>query len=202
MKKYAIILLSFICFSLSAQETAQRKTQATIAYWGYNIFHPGLKIGAQHELKNWDKSKKGMKVKRKTLFLHPEIGLYRQKRNHTGLLLNTNIGLETSKDTQLFFTTVSMGLGYFRHFNSGITYIMNDDGTVSQKKWASRGYFLPTLNVGYGQNLPSFSWFNTFTVGSKIKYNTGSSLELFFEAGVKVHLFQGKRSTNDKPTNL
>lgn len=196
MQKFILILFSLLCFNLEAQETSHQQIPISIAYWGYNAFHPGIKVGSQLNLRKWDKTKKrkkGTRIKHKTLFLKPALGIYHHKENHTGILLNSDFGIETSKSERKFFKTFSFGLGYASHFNSGITYILEEDNTISEKKWASRGYIMPSLNFGYGQNFQSFSWFNKFSVGSKLKYNTGNSLELFFEAGVKFYPFNFRK---------
>lgn len=181
---------------MKAQEASHQKIPISIAYWGYNIIHPGIKVGSQFNLRKWDKTKerkKGTRIKHKTLFLKPELGIYHHKKNHAGVLLNVDFGVEISKNERKFFKAFSFGLGYLRQFNSGITYVLEEDNTIVEKKWASRGYIMPTLNFQYGQNYPFFSWFNKFSLGPKFKYNTDYTIALFFEAGVKFYPFNIKK---------
>lgn len=192
MQKIIITLFVLLCFKMNAQTSPKKEIPISIAYWGHHVSHPGIKVGSQYDFKKWEKTKnrrRGLLVKHKTLFLKPELGIYFHKRNHTGVLLNTDFGLEVSKNERSFFKSFSFGLGYMRHFNAGITYVLENDNTISEKKWASRGYFLSSLNFGYGQHFKSFSWFNKFTLGSKSNYNTGSSIEIFFEGGIKFYPF-------------
>ena len=188
----SIILSLAFCFSLNAQENSTSRLPISVSYWGYHIFHPGLKIGTQYHLKNWNKNKahrNGDLLKHKTLFLNPELEIYLHAKNHTGLLLNTNLGIEVSKNERKFYKSYSLGLGYIRQFNAGTTYVLEEDDSISDKSGASRGYIMPAFNYEYGQHFSSFSWFNRFTLASKMKYNTGISAELFFEAGLKFYPF-------------
>ena len=193
MKRIILVLFIFgINSQLKAQENPNSSIPISISYWGNHLLHPGLKIGTQNNLLKWDKikeRKKGTLIKHKTLVLNPELGIYFQKENHTGVLLNADFGIEVSKNDRKFFRTFSLGLGYFRHFNSGITYVSQNDGSIDEKKHTSRGYFMPSLNYTFGQHFKSISWFSRLTLASKLKYNTGISLELFFEAGIKFKLF-------------
>jgi len=133
--------------------------------------------------------KKRTIVKTKSLFVSPQIGFYTHPKNHTGLLFNADFGYQKVKDRWGFYQAYSLGLGYMTQFNSGITYTTQDDGSLKEKKWASRGYIMSTLNVELGQQInPTFSWYSKFSVGSKLFYNTGLSLEVFTELGVKFNL--------------
>ena len=194
MKKLvSVILVMGVSLSIMAQKNSKSSMPIAVSYWGATIFHPGLKIGTQHNFKKWNKTKerkkRGTVIKYKTFFLKPEFGFYNHKKNHTGVLLNTDFGIEFTKSKKKFFFSYALGLGYLRHFNSGITYYLEDDNSISEKKLASRGYFMPTLNVGYGQNYEQFSWFNKISLGSKLKYNTGFSIESFIEVGIKFYPF-------------
>lgn len=192
MKKITSILLFFGAFcQLNAQKTANQPLPIVVSYYGYSIFHSGIKIGTQLSLKHWDKTKNRKNkvvVKHKTLFLAPQIGAYIHLKNHTGILLNVDFGINSFKNERRFYQAWSLGLGYMRQINAGITYNLETDGSISEKKWAARGYLMPSVNYEFGQQLtPSFAWFSKFTLGSKMNYNTGVSTELFFELGAKVN---------------
>lgn len=196
MYKFIIpLLLIGFSFNGKAQESSISSMPISISYWGSNIFHPGMKVGTQYNFKKWDKlkkRKKGMVTKHNTFFLKPELGFFYHKQNHVGALLNADFGIERAKNEKKFYCAYSIGVGYFRQFNSGITYVLEDDNSISEKRFGSRGYFLPTINIEYGQHFEKITWFNKFSLGSKVKYNTGVSVELYFEAGVKFYPFKNK----------
>jgi len=195
MKKISIVVLIMgLSFNITAQNSSKTSKPITVSYWGANIFHPGLKIGTQHNFKIWSKTKerkkRGVVVKNKTFFLKPELGFYNHKKNHTGVVLNADFGVEFSKSEKKFFFSYALGLGYLQHFNSGTTYVLKDDNTISEKKMASKGYLMPTINFEYGEHYEHFSWFNKISIGSKVKYNTSFSVESFFELGIKFYPFK------------
>ncbi len=186
-----LLLLIGLNFNLKAQDQRNPSFPITVSYWGHHISHPGIKVGSQYHFKKWDKAKerkKGTFVKHKTLFLNPQLGFYQHQKNHTGVLLNAEFGVEIAKNEKKFFRGFSLGLGYIRQFNAGTTYILEPDNSISENKWASRGYFMPSINCEMGQHFHRFSWFTKFSFASKMKYNTSASVELFFEAGGKFYL--------------
>ena len=193
MKKLNLIML-FLVISVGgkAQSNFLENKPLSIGYFGHYGFHPGLKIGTQFDWKEWEKRKERKKrtiLKTKSLFVSPQIGMYVHQKNHTGLLLNADFGYQRKKDRWNFYTAYSIGLGYMTQFNAGTTYVNQDDGTVKAKKWASRSYFMPTLNIEFGQQInDKMGWYSKFSLGSKLKYNTGVSSETFLELGMKFNL--------------
>lgn len=194
MKKLiALLSVTLSLFVAHGQEkNLLANSPLSISYFGHYGFHPGVKVGTQFNLITKEKSKekkKGTRIKSKSLFVSPQIGGYVHVRNHSALLINTEIGYQTLRPKNGFYSSWSLGLGYLTQFNSGITYEYLEDGSIKERKFASRAYFLPTINYEFGQQLNDrIGWFSKLSLGSKIKYNTGISLDTFFELGVKVNL--------------
>lgn len=193
MKKISLIVLMTTAISaVHAQSSLLDKTPISIGYYGHYFLHPGIKIGAQYDWKTWETQKQRKKktvVKTKSLFVSPQVGFYVHPKNHSGLLINADIGYQRIKQRRGFYTAYSLGLGYLTQFNAGATYVAEDDGSITAKKFASRAYFMPTLNAEFGQKInPKIGWFSKFSVGSKLFYNTGVSAEVFMEMGVKIKL--------------
>lgn len=189
MKFLIVIALFFFGVTMNAQETPQRTTLTTVSYLGHFVTHPGIKLGKFYVLKSWDKfkaKKRKAVTKHKALFFSPQLGGYYHKQNHTGVLLNAELGKEVSKNDSAFFRGHTIGFGYNTQINAGTTYIEEKDGTISEEKWGHRGYYMPSLSCYFGHHLnPTVSWYNKLTIGSKLNYNTGVSLELFFEIGLR-----------------
>ncbi|OED42622.1 hypothetical protein AB832_02935, partial [Flavobacteriaceae bacterium (ex Bugula neritina AB1)] len=176
----------------NAQEKKQLDIPISIAYYGHYITHNGIKIGTQYDWKEWEKTKvrkRGNLNKQRKIFASPQIGLYRHPKNHTGLLFNVDIGYQRSRGQRKTYTAYALGLGYMTQINSGITYVYKSDDSLEEKKWASRGYFMPTLNTEIGRRINhKVGWYSKLSLGSKLNYNTGKSLEFFLELGAKINI--------------
>ena len=185
-------MIIFLCGTASAQQDYFEKKPISIGYFGHNYSHPGIKIGTQYDWREWERRKerkRGEVVKKKSLFVSPQIGFYVHPKNHSGLLINADFGYQRLKTKRGFYSAYSIGLGYMTQFNSGTTYEAQDDGSIKTKKFASRAYFMPSLNMEFGQKINErFGWYSKFTLGSKLFYNTGVSAETFFETGLKFNL--------------
>lgn len=184
--------MAFFGLSANAQTDFMEKKPVSIGYFGHYYFHPGIKIGTQYDWREWEKRKERKKktvLKSKSLFISPQLGFYVHPKNHSGLLINADFGYQRVKDTRGFYSAYSIGLGYLTQFNAGTTYVSNDDGSITTKKFASRGYFMPTLNMEFGQQInEKMGYYSKFTLGAKLPYNTGFSAETFIELGMKFNL--------------
>lgn len=187
-----IILLFGISYGSMAQSEFMEKKPISISYFGHYYLHPGLKVGTQYDWRSWEKRKERKKktvVKQKSLFISPQVGFYVHPLNHSGLLINADFGYQRIKEKRGFYAAYSIGLGYLTQFNAGITYVNEPDGSITAKKFASRGYFMPTLNMEFGQQVnEKITWFSKFSMGTKLAYNTGLSAETFLELGMKFNL--------------
>jgi hypothetical protein len=193
MKKISLILVFLgVVFTAQAQNDFLEKKPISVGYFGHYYFHPGIKIGTQYDWRSWEKRKEKKKktvVKNKSLFISPQVGFYTHPKNHSGLLFNADFGYQRVKEKHGFYQAYSIGLGYLTQFNAGTTYVSEDDGSITTKKWASRAYFMPSLNMELGQQInEKMAWYAKGTIGSKLFYNTGVSIDTFLELGMKFNL--------------
>ena len=184
-------LLSLLATNVKSQINFTKPSSVSISYWGYGIFHPGFKVGTNFNLKTWDKDiqrRKNAFTKQKMFFVSPQVGLYHHTKNHTGLIFNADVGIEKSREGRKFYTAPSAGLGILTQINSGETFVLKSDGTITSQKSSSRTYFMASYNYEIGEHYNSFSWFTKFSLASKFKYNTGTTLNIYLEAGLKFNL--------------
>jgi hypothetical protein len=191
MKRIILVLsAALISSNLSAQES--RKLDLSLSYFGYNLAYPGIKVGAQFGLKTWDKTKtkkKGEVTKYRQAFFSPQLGFYNHKKNHAGVLLNTEFGIEMNKGRR-FYQSHSIGLGYLTHLLAGSTYSLSSDGVLSEKKNDKIGYLMTSYNYELGQHVTKkFTWFCKISLASKLFYNLGMSYNTFQEVGIKYKLY-------------
>lgn len=192
MKRSLFTLLIILTFSSYAQNDFWNRKPISVSYFGHYYFHPGLKIGTQYDYKSWEKVKERKKrtiTKSKSLFFSPQVGFYVHPKNHSGLIFNVDVGYQRVKDRFGFYSAYSIGLASNTQFNSGTTYVENADGSIDGFGGASRTYFMPSVNLEFGQQLTDkMSWYSKFTFASKLFYNTSLSAELFLELGMKFNL--------------
>lgn len=184
-----LLIIAIFCISAfsNAQGSLMQNNPIYVGYLGHYISHPGLKIGTLINLKNFEK--KGNLNKNKVLGIIPEIGFYVHPKNHLGLRLNTEFGIKASNETRKSYFIYGFGIGYLLQINSGTTYVLSENGEITEKDIASRGYFLPTLNMTYGYDLnEKLGLYSKISAGTKVWYNTGVALEGFFELGIKFNL--------------
>ena len=190
MKRIIALIITFYTLSVVAQEN--KRLDLSVSYFGYNVVHQGVKVGGQLGLKSWEKTKqkrRGEVVKQKQFFFSPQIGFYRHKMNHDGILFNTEYGIETSK-TGRFYSAHAIGVGYINNLLSGSTYSLNDDGLLQEEKKDKTGYLITSYNFEIGQHVNTkFSWFFKASIASKWFYNLGMSFNTFQECGIKYQLF-------------
>ena len=192
MKKISFALFLLLASnSLFSQSNFSEKAPMSIGTFNYFFVHPGIKIWTQWDWRTWKKEKETKKrtfTKTKSLFLSPQVGFYSHRQNHQGLFFNVDFGYQRVKSTKGFYCAYSLGLGYLRQFNAGTTYVYEGNGLLTEKRAASRGYLMPSLNMEFGQQINhKIGWFTKFSFASKLGYNTGASFDIFHEVGVKLN---------------
>ncbi|MBK6953458.1 MAG: hypothetical protein IPO32_17275 [Crocinitomicaceae bacterium] len=152
MKKVLFILFLQISFSASSQ--LLNPQTLSISYYGESIAHPGLKIGVDYDLKNWqtNKTKKSSEsiTKQKSLVLSPTLGFYRHKAYQTGLFILPELKYNREKPNGNFFQT-GIGLGYMRTFLPDV-YRLNPAGEI-EKIGAGYNYMVGTLFATFGKKI-------------------------------------------------
>lgn len=196
--KLTLMGLLMPIISYGQSETSRKFIPFSVGYWGEHFgSHPGFKVAAQFDLYNWEKvkeKKKRTKTKYKSIFAAPQVGYYVHPGNHHGLLLGAEVGYRRLKQRSGLYFAWSIGAAYLQQFNSGTTYYVEENGSLTQKGAASRLYFLPTLNYEFGQQINSkIGWYSKYSVGAKMPYNTGIAMSTFLELGLKLNPFKTKK---------
>lgn len=168
------------------------------AYYGNNIWYPGLKIGAEYiwhsKTHRVHKSKhKGPKDKVKTnqWLAAGNLGFFWHPHNYT--LLYTSYGLlYRHTNTKKFYWNVGaspLGLGV-TFYNE--TFEVTDDGNVKEVSLATRWYYAPDLVFGIG-HFPKKDggflngWFLNLRIQGLVRYNAGYMPFASIEFGFKFN---------------
>ena len=151
--KYPILLfLLSVSTILSAQ--INNPTSISASYFGESITHPGLKIGINYELKNWDKTKIRKNTSKKTIYnridLSPSIGFYYHKDYQTGLFVILELSY-TRKNAKGNFMTYGLGAGYMRTIIPNV-YEINSNNEI-EKTSEGYNYFLTNYFIAFGKDL-------------------------------------------------
>lgn len=141
MKRKNIFLLLLACsFLLSGQLMAQafsvKELPISVAYFGENAIHPGLKIGTAYAFhskttyKTYHSKKKqskyGDKGKRRELFADFNLGFYSHPNNHTGVFTNIGASYLRTKLRKNRQFGISLEIGYLARINKFETYELVD----------------------------------------------------------------------------
>lgn len=159
MRKPATILFIFLilqsAFGQEAQK-AERIVPVSFSYYGELIFHPGAKVSVEFPL--WSKTKtkelkNRSKTKQRSVLLIPGAGFYVHPENHTAVFANVEAGYRKISAKSGFKIEGLLGIGYHAKINAGTTFVVEDDGSISEKKVAGRSYFTTQIGLGLGQDL-------------------------------------------------
>jgi hypothetical protein len=170
-----VALLPFI--HLDAQEVRHRMM---LSYFGETITHPGVSIGHQLIMEEWEKkrtTKKG-KVKQKTYQLNVDhrLAMYNHARNHAGLLLSSGISFSRIKSKGTFFRIGIWG-GAMQKWLNEDTYEVDADGNIRRIPLAGHLNGVVGLSTQLGKD------FSKLNPGSRMGWFIGSNLFLAFPFG-------------------
>ncbi|MFK8045901.1 MAG: hypothetical protein AB8B72_10435 [Crocinitomicaceae bacterium] len=191
MKNILFFTIALLCsYSVFSQEKLWSNNPLQVSYFGHFGLHPGIKLGTEFSVKNWEKERKNDKgIKLKQYLISPQIGFYTHPGNHSGLIVQAEFSKRTEKVDKRFYYSYGAGFGYVMQINPSDTYIFNDNGEITEKNMTSRSYFMPSLHIETGLKLNSkMSVYNKITLASKVKYNTGFTLEPFYELGIRIRM--------------
>jgi len=174
MKK---ILILFILFVLGNQIVAQTESKNIPISVGFmsHIWHPGVKIGTQFDLKNWERE------------TEKQIGFYVYPNTHTGYLVNTDFGYKKIKSHKQKYSAFSIGLGFLNQSQITDVKINLSDGS-KEKIRENWGWFLSTLNYEIGKSInEKIGWYGKLSYGLKMSLERENSTVLFIELGMKYN---------------
>jgi len=143
---------------VAAQQGNYKKDGMAVnfSYYGEIIFHPGIKVSTEFPL--WMKAKEQQKkshtkTKYRSILLIPAAGFYVHANSHTAVFVNTEMCYRKVRAKSGFKLEGLIGIGYQARINAGTTYVVEDDGSVNEKKVAGRSYLTAQLGLGLGQDL-------------------------------------------------
>lgn len=184
------------------------------AYFGELATHPGLKLGINypfgHRLKIKEKNKAYRSpyhiLKKKQWVLGTNLLFYHQAQNHTGYLVNLEMGRrriknKTKRASRYTLWGIDLGLGYYRYLLSGTTFHANQNGFESSRGQGSA--LMPSLSFSWGRSLrsakpqPGFLYVKLSSL-YEIPFGIGFQMRLGLESGVIYPLSQ-PHSTSSKP---
>lgn len=204
MKSYYIItFLLFYSTSFFAQVSKKSEIKSdyqqvafSVSYFGENMFHPGFKLGVAYpfKVKEMIKVKADESVIRRGLayLVGANLGMYRHKKNHTGLFLNAEIGgrflTRKAKKIELLF-----GLGYLHTILDGETFTIGENGEIISKGVSGQGGLMPSIGVGWGKdyywkNKSPWAWHVKGQYFLQVPYNNGFLLRTAIELGLSYRI--------------
>ena len=175
----------FLCSALSllGQEEG---LPISIAYFSQFGFQPGAKIATEFSLKTLNNTTQA--VKKRHLFISPQIGFFVRPGNNTNLLLNADVGIKKQQEGKSSFSAFSLGLGYLQEFRVSTIAIQLGDGGQSTSR-TSFSYFLPTINYAFGNRLSStVDWYSKIGVGQRIGGGISNTTTVLLEVGLQFQL--------------
>ena len=204
VKRNLPILLLMLMACQSAAQQTEAKTSISIGFFGHGIFRPGVKIGADIPVKQWqpnalDQDRSGLQ---KTLFISPQLATYSRINFYSGILTNVEVGLHLQRESRKFYSTYTIGVGYLAHFEvNSIT--VNFDGDITNKKRELRNFVLPSTSVILGWDIGKrSSVFTGLRYGMQLSPTRERSGQFFFECGFRLHLNKGTKETPKTQSSL
>jgi hypothetical protein len=149
-------LILIACLTTTSMLQAQNLRPQSIyaSYFGETVTHPGLKVGVNYQLKNWDKTKikksGNEKVIQKSIDFSPSIGLFYHNDYQTGLFVLPELSY-SRKNVKGIYMTYAVGAGYMRTFIPNV-YDLNSNGEI-EKTHVGYNYFNTNYSITFGKDL-------------------------------------------------
>lgn len=163
IKLFVILFSLLISNGLKAQSLRLKLMPLSVAYYGENAIHPGLKLGTYFTVWSKEKSKIyrnenkawkfGTKSKLNELNVDFNFGGYSHPNNHSGYF--TNLGmtfLHKNQRTDRLFG-VSFEAGYLRRDYKFKTYELDENGNIREVKAAGNNALSFGLAPQFGQEV-------------------------------------------------
>lgn len=191
MKKlFAIVFLIGLWLPASAQFSEKNKA-ITAGYLGHSAIFPGGNVGLMIDVKDWqiEKTKGDASiVKNRSLFVHPQLGLYSRRRKYSSIFFNTEVGVRKQKDGRRFYSAYSLGLGYVGR-SEIMSLTVNFNGEITAKERELRSYFMPNINYQIGVDFTdNFSFYSKASYGMKLSPTRERSGNFYLGLGFKFKL--------------
>lgn len=167
-----------------------------VSYFGEVIAHPGMSAAIDYTLSSkairLAKFTDRARFKQTSWFVGGELGGYRHRGNHVGLLLGARAGVRRQTARSFLFEAM-LGASYFHKRLDGVVYVVDDDGTFSETRIKGRPKFAPSIAFGIGQRLPWFldgalGWHVRPGVFFEIPFNTTALPHPYVQVGLNYRL--------------
>jgi hypothetical protein len=165
------------------------RTPVYVSYYGNMGVHPGIRAGFNWNIfmieKTIEKKKKVKKI-RKLFYVSPSLIYYNHIKSNKNLMLRVDADWRRYTK-RLYFYDVGVGIGYLQRFNTGDTWEVKDDGSVSHKGGSSRAYFATAISFSFGKQV-SLKNGNTLSPFIKIDtdYLAGYNSSILPEASIEL----------------
>ncbi len=125
----------------------------SMAYYGNNLWNPGLKFGTEYIWKERVKTKekkKRTKTKTNRFVFNGDAGFYWDPMNYTALFLYSGIRFRHINTQGFHYHFGASPVAYYRSFLTE-TYEVSSSGDVEKVPLPGRSYYAPTLTLGMGK---------------------------------------------------
>ncbi len=184
MRFLIFTVMILFCFNLCAQEI--KDNLFTVAYFAPYSTQYGGKLGYSYTLEKWEKVESS---KIKSFYIHPQIGVFARRSNHTSIIFNTDFGYKSRKVERKFYLATSISLGYLAQSQITSSSVNLGTGEIQNRQRQWRGYFLPTINYEFGKEVKRhLGWYFKFSLGRKISSKLENSAFFGAELGLKISL--------------
>ena len=174
----------------------------SVAFYGDNLIHPGLKLGTSYllgskvktKVHKWKglESKRGNKVKQIDYTTDLNFSFYNHPNNHSGLLLGlgaTRLRTNTRKNRSLGW---SAEVSYLRRVYNVSTYELGEDGSLQEISLGGNNGVVLSISPSFGKVIkPQVYGRNIRIYGRPIlqvlTYNHAWSPNAAFEFGVTLN---------------
>lgn len=181
MKKIIGVCLILFSSQILLGQSNTKLDNVSIGYFSNYGFQPGVKIGTQFQLKNWETEDYA-----KSYFISPQLGFYSWIGNDFNVLVNAELGYQRVKNQRNTFSAVSIGIGYLAESEIISIDVNLSDGS-KEKSRELRNHLLTTINYEFGKKVNSnLSWYGKPSFGWKLSDN--SSMVIMIELGLKFNL--------------
>ncbi len=188
MKKIMVLLTLLVLGNQLIGQTKSKNIPISIGLISHAGWQPGVKIGTQFDLKNWETETEKL-TKLKSFYMRPQLGFYIYPNTHIAYLVNADFGYKRVKDINQKYSAFSIGLGFLNQSQITERKVNLSDGNVekTRENWA---WFLPTLNYEFGKSInEKIGWYSKFSYGFKIASARENTAVIFIELGVNFNLF-------------
>ncbi len=191
--------------TLQAQSLNRENLAYNFSYFGETAIHPGIKVGVEYAFyektttkKRWFKKRQerlGPKIKKHQFVWTGNLAFYNHPNNHSGLLLNGEIGWKRTKMRKGSTFATYLGAGYLHRFYNIDTYQLGTNGEPDKITAAGQSAFVASFAVGFGRdlsvrrNLP-IAYHIKPTVLFQTPYNHSGVLNAALEVGVTYKISQ------------